>query len=59
MSGDWDVVGLQGNKRISHSNEEQEAILRDKAMLIIANRGYTNYAWKRVITRLMKCLKLG
>ena len=38
------------------NNEEQEAILRSKAMLIIAKRGYTQYAWKRVMTRFMKCL---
>ena len=41
------------------NSEEREAILRSKAMLIIAKRGYTKYAWKRVMERLIKCLKSG
>ena len=44
---------------IKLNSEEREAILRSKAMLIIANKGYTQYAWKRVMTRLMKCIRLG
>ena len=59
MNSDWDVVGSQIDKRISYSNEEKEALLRNKAMLIIAKMGYTQYAWKRVMTRFMKCIKLG
>ena len=41
------------------NSEKREALLRSKAMLIIANKGYTQYAWKRVMTRLMKCIRLG
>ena len=41
------------------NSEEREAQLRSKAMLIIAKRGYTKYAWERVMKRLVKCIKLG
>jgi hypothetical protein len=44
---------------INTLSEEREALLRSKAMLIIAKRGYTKYAWKRVMKRLVKCIKLG
>ena len=36
-------------------NEEQEALLRQKAMLIIMEKP-TPYVWKRVTTRLIKCI---
>ena len=41
------------------NSEKREALLRSKAMLIIARKGYTKYAWKRVMERLIKCVKLG
>ncbi len=61
MNSDWDVVGSQDTLPTTTklNSEEREAILRSKAMLIIAKRGYTQYAWKRVMTRFMKCLKSG
>jgi hypothetical protein len=36
--------------------ETSEALLRQKAILIIARKGWTSYAWKRVVNRLKKCL---
>ena len=36
--------------------EAEEARLRQKAMLIIARKGHTSYAWKRVMNRLIKCI---
>ena len=36
-------------------NEEQEALLRQKAMLIIMKKP-TPYVWKRVTSRLIKCI---
>ncbi len=38
------------------TSEEQEALLRQKAMLIIAKRGSTSYVWDRVMNRLIKCI---
>ena len=37
-------------------SEEQESMLRQKAMLIIARYNWSNYAWKRVVNRLNKCI---
>jgi hypothetical protein len=61
MNSDWDVVGSQDTLPTTAklNSEEQEAILRSKAMLIIAKRGYTRYVWERVMKRLIKCIKLG
>ena len=40
--------------------EAQEADLRQKAILIVAHRGWSGYAWKRVIKKFIKCVnKLG
>ena len=40
--------------------EAQEADLRQKAILIVAHRGWSGYAWKRVVVRFIKCVnKLG
>jgi hypothetical protein len=36
---------------------KHEEFLRDKAMLIIARKGYSSYVWKRVIKRFINCLK--
>ena len=36
-------------------NEEQEALLRQKAMLIIMKKP-TPYVWERVTSRLIKCI---
>ena len=36
--------------------EAKEADLRQKAIFIIAQRGWSGYAWKRVIKRFVKCL---
>ena len=36
--------------------ESAEALLRQKAILIIARKCWTKYAYKRVIDRLKKCL---
>ena len=38
------------------TSEEQEALLRQKAMLIIVKKGSTSYVWNRVIKRLIKCI---
>ena len=37
-------------------NEKREALLRQKAMLIIAKKGSTSYVWNRVMKRLIKCI---
>ena len=39
--------------------EEQESMIRQKAMLIIARYNWSNYAWKRVSNRLTKCIING
>ena len=39
-------------------SEEQESLLRQKAMLIIMKKP-TSYAWKRVTARLIKCINKG
>ncbi len=41
---------------VQSASEEQEALLRQKAMLIIAKRGSTSYVWDKVMTRLIKCI---
>jgi len=42
--------------RVRYMTESAEALLRQKAILIIARKGWTKYAYKRVIDRLKKCL---
>ena len=40
---------------IQSSSEEKESLLRQKAMLIIMKKP-TPYVWKRVTSRLIKCI---
>ena len=36
--------------------EKQESMLRQKAILIIARYNWSDYAWKRVGKRLIRCI---
>jgi len=58
MNSDWDVVGSQDTLPTTTklNSEEKEALLRNKSMLIITKMGYTQYVWKRVMTRFIKCI---
>ena len=37
-------------------SEEQESMIRQKAILIVARYNWSRYAWKRVLNRLIKCI---
>ena len=37
-------------------SESEEALLRSKAMIIIASKGGSNKVWKRVMKRFIKCI---
>jgi hypothetical protein len=37
-------------------NEAEEARLRQRAMVIIARRGWSRYTWRRVMKRLLECI---
>jgi hypothetical protein len=39
-------------------NEREEAVMRDKVMLIVARKGWTQKVWTRVITRLKRCINI-
>ena len=39
-------------------SEAQEAILRSKAMVMIARRDWSSSAWKRVGNRLKECISI-
>ena len=49
---DWDVVATQA---MVH-DEEEEAKMRSKALLIIAKSNWSSKAWNRVMKRFMKCI---
>jgi hypothetical protein len=51
---DWDVVATQA---MIHNEEEEEAKMRSKAMLIIARKGGSERVWKRVMKRFIKCVE--
>ena len=40
-------------------SESKEALLRSKAMIIIASKGGSNKVWKRVMKRFIKCIGGG
>ena len=37
-------------------SEEQESMIRQKAILIVARYNWSRYAWKRVLNRFIKCI---
>jgi|TARA_R100001530_G_scaffold127653_1_gene96950 hypothetical protein len=42
---------------MGYLTEAREEFLREKAILIIARKGWSSYVWKRVMNRFIKCIE--